>query len=185
MFVKINGETHYLRRAVDYEGEILESYVTKKRDKKAALKFLRKALKRHVLAESIVTDGLNSYPAAMRELSNENRREMGRWKNNQVENPHIPLRREERVMQRFRRMKSLQNFANRRRVRFSLTAPFLGPTDFKNGFALALNSETAALQRAPQCIGCRAIDFGFIDTQLHPRRPQWRCKQSLHISAKN
>ncbi|MEP4785791.1 MAG: IS6 family transposase, partial [Erythrobacter sp.] len=51
VFVKINGETHYLWRAVDHEGEILESYVTKKRDKKAALKFLRKALKRHGQAE--------------------------------------------------------------------------------------------------------------------------------------
>lgn len=47
VFVKINGETHYLWRAVDQEGEILESYVTKRRDKKAALRFLKKALKRH------------------------------------------------------------------------------------------------------------------------------------------
>ncbi|MEP2734650.1 MAG: IS6 family transposase, partial [Erythrobacter sp.] len=112
VFVKINGETHYLWRAVDHEGEILESYVTKKRDKKAALKFLRKALKHHGQAERIVTDGLKSYPAAMRELGNENRREMGRWKNNRVENSHLPFRRKERVMQRFRRMKSLQKFAS-------------------------------------------------------------------------
>ena len=60
MFVKINGETHYLWRAVDQECEILESYVTKKRDKRAALQFLKKALKRHGLAEEIVTDGLRS-----------------------------------------------------------------------------------------------------------------------------
>ncbi len=66
VFVKINGETHYLWRAVDHEGGILESYVTKKRDKKAALKFLRKGLRRHVPAEKIVPDGLKSYPAAMR-----------------------------------------------------------------------------------------------------------------------
>lgn len=112
VFVKINGETHDLWRAVDHEGEILESYVTKKRDKKAALKFLRKALKRHGQAEKIVTDGLKSYPAAMRELGNENRQEMGRWKNNRAENSHLPFRRRERVMQRFRRMKSLQKFAS-------------------------------------------------------------------------
>ena len=112
MFVKINGETHYLWRAVDHEGEILESYVTKKRDKKAALKFLRRALKHHGQAEKIVTDGLRSYPAAMCELGNENRCEMGRWKNNRVENSHLPFRRKERVMQRFRRMKSLQKFAS-------------------------------------------------------------------------
>lgn len=108
MFVKINGETHYLWRAVDHEREILESYVTKKRDKKGALNFLRKALKLHGNAEAIVTDGLKSYPPAMRELGNENRREVGRWTNNRVENLHLPFRRKERVMQRFRRMKSLQ-----------------------------------------------------------------------------
>ena len=112
VFVKINGETHYLWRAVDQEGEILESYVTKKRDKKAALRFLKKALKRHGQAERIVTDGLKSYPAAMRELGNEDRREMGRWKNNRVENSYLPFRRRERAMLRFRQMKSLQKFAS-------------------------------------------------------------------------
>ncbi len=70
VFVKINGERHYLWRAVDHEGEILESYVTRKRDKSAALKFLKKALKRHGQAETIVTDGLKSYPAAMRNIGN-------------------------------------------------------------------------------------------------------------------
>ena len=112
VFVKINGETHYLWRAVDHEGEILESYVTKKRDKKAALRFLKKALRRHGQAEVIVTDGLKSYPSAMRELGNEGHREMGRWKNNRAENSHLPFRRKERVMQRFRRMKTLQKFAS-------------------------------------------------------------------------
>ena len=112
MFVKINGETHYLWRAVDNEGEILESYVTKKRDKKAALEFIKKALGRHGQVEKVVTDGLKSYASAMRELGNENRREMGRWKNNRAENSHLPFRRRERVMQRFRRMKSLQKFAS-------------------------------------------------------------------------
>ena len=112
VFVKINGETHYLWRAVDHEGEVLESYVTKKRDKRAALKFLCKAMKRHGPVEKIVTDGLKSYPSAMRELGNECRREMGRWKNNRVENSHLPFRRRERVIQRFKRMKSLQKFAS-------------------------------------------------------------------------
>ena len=70
VFVNINGERHYLWRAVDHEGEVLESYVTKKRDRSAALAFLKKALKRHGGAETIVTDGLKSYPAAMRELGN-------------------------------------------------------------------------------------------------------------------
>ncbi|MEZ5687476.1 MAG: IS6 family transposase [Caenibius sp.] len=112
VFVKINGERHYMWRAVDHEGEVLESYVTKKRDKSAALAFLKKALKRHGKAETIVTDGLKSYPAAMKELGNQDRREMGRWLNNRAENSHLPFRRRERAMQRFRQMKSLQKFAS-------------------------------------------------------------------------
>lgn len=112
VFVKINGETHYLWRAVDHEGEILESYVTKTRDKKAALRFFKKTLKRHGKAEAIVTDGLQSYPAAMRELGNLERREVGRWLNNRAENSHLPFRRRERAMLRFRQMKALQKFAS-------------------------------------------------------------------------
>lgn len=112
VFVKINGERHYLWRAVDHEGEILESYVTKKRDKSAALRFLKKALKRHGRVEAIVTDGLGSYPAAMRKLGNLDRREVGRWLNNRAENSHLPFRRRERAMLRFRRMKSLQKFVS-------------------------------------------------------------------------
>jgi putative transposase len=112
VFVKINGERHYLWRAVDHEGEILESYVTKKRNKAAALAFIKKALKRHGRAEKMVTDGLRSYPAAMRELGILDRREMGRWKNNRAENSHLPFRRRERAMLRFRRMKTLQKFVS-------------------------------------------------------------------------
>ena len=78
LFVKINGETHYLWRAVDHEGEILENYVTNKRNKSAALAFMKRALKRHGKAETIVTDGLRSYPAAIRDLGNVDRRDMGR-----------------------------------------------------------------------------------------------------------
>ena len=106
VFVKINEERHYLWRAVDHEGEVLESYVTKKRNKAAALMFLKKALKRHGQAETIVTDGLKSYPAAMRSLGNVDRREMGRWLNNRAENSHLPFRRRERAMLRFRHTSS-------------------------------------------------------------------------------
>ncbi len=112
VFVKINGERHYLWRAVDHEGEVLESYVTKKRDRASALAFLKKALKRHGRAEAIVTDGMRSYPAAMRELGNLDRREMAKLLNNKAENSHLPFRRRERAMQRFRQMKSLQKFAS-------------------------------------------------------------------------
>ncbi len=111
MFVKINGETHYLWRAVDHEGEVLESVVTKTRDKKAALKFLRKAMKRHGRADVLVTDKLRSYGAAMKELGVADRQETGRWLNNRAENSHLAFRRRERVMLRFRRVRSLQKFA--------------------------------------------------------------------------
>ena len=112
MFVKVNGESHYLWRAVDQEGEVLESYVTKRRDKRAALCFMEKALKKNGPVEKITTDGLPSYKAAMSELGNQDRQEIGRWANNRVENSHLPFRRRERVMQRFKRMKSLQKFAS-------------------------------------------------------------------------
>ena len=112
LYVKINGETHYLWRAVDHEGEILESYVTKTRDKAAALRFLKKALKRHGRVEKVVTDGLSSYPAAMKDIGNAARREVGRHLNNRAENSHLPFRRRERAMLRFRQMKSLQKFAS-------------------------------------------------------------------------
>jgi putative transposase len=112
MYVKIGGEMHYLWRAVDQEGEILESYVTKTRDKKAALAFIKKALKRHGCVETITTDGLRSYGAAMDELGNREKQEIGRWANNRVENSHLPFRRRERAMLRFRQMKSLQKFAS-------------------------------------------------------------------------
>lgn len=81
VFVKINGETHYLWRAVDHEGEVLESYVTKKRVKKAALRFFKKPLQRHGSPVEIVTDGLKSYPEALKELGIEDRRIVGRWEN--------------------------------------------------------------------------------------------------------
>jgi putative transposase len=109
--VKINGERHYLWRAVDHEGEVLESYVTKTRDKKAALKFLKKAMRRHGRPEKIVTDKLRSYGAALNEIGAANRQETGRWLNNRAENSHLPFRRRERAMQRFRRMRNRQEFA--------------------------------------------------------------------------
>jgi putative transposase len=112
VYVKINGETHYLWRAVDHEGEVLESYVTKTRDKAAALKFIKKAMKRNGTAETITTDGLRSYKAAMKEIGNAEKQEVGRWANNRCENSHQPLRRRERAMLRFRRMKTLQKFAS-------------------------------------------------------------------------
>lgn len=111
MFVKINGERHYLWRAVDNEGEVLESFVTKTRDKAAALKFLKKTLKRHGRVDAIVTDRLRSYGASLRAVGAADRQETGRWLNNRAENSHLPFRSRERAMPRFRRLRSLQKFA--------------------------------------------------------------------------
>ncbi len=112
VFVRINGEVNYLWRAVNHEDEVLEVFVTKRRDRKVALRFLRKAMKRYGRPEVIVTDRLRSYRAAMREIGNEIRQETGRWLNNRAENSHQPFRRRERAMARFRSSKSLQKFAS-------------------------------------------------------------------------
>ena len=110
VFVRINGDTFYLWRAVDHEGEVLESFVTKRRNRRAALKFLRKAMKRNGCPKAIVTDRLRSYGAAMKVIGNADRQETGRWLNNRAENSHQPFRRREQAMSKFRSAKSLQKF---------------------------------------------------------------------------
>ena len=111
VFVKINGETLYMWRAVDHEGEVLDAFVSKRRDRKAALIFLRKLMKRYGRPGQVVTDKLRSYGAAMKEIGNADRQMTGRWLNNRDENSHQTFRRRERAMTRFRRMRSLQKFA--------------------------------------------------------------------------
>jgi len=112
VFVRINGKQKYLWRAVDHEGEVLESYVTETRDKAAALKFIKKAMRRHGRTKAIVTDRLRSYGAALKEIGAAKLQHTGRQLNNRAENCHLPFRRRERAMQRFRRMKTLQKFAS-------------------------------------------------------------------------
>ncbi len=111
VFVKVNGKWHYLWRAVDREGEVLEAVVTKRRNKQTALKLLRKLMKRHGKTEEVVTGRFASYKAALRDLGALEKQRTGRWLNNRVENSHLPFRRRERAMQRFRRKRSLQKFA--------------------------------------------------------------------------
>ena len=112
VFVRINGETYYLWRAVDHEGEVLEAFVTKRRNRRAALKFLKKAMKRYGSPKIIVTDKLRSYRTAMKKIGNVDRQETGRWLNNRAENSHQPFRRRERAMIKFRAAKSLQKFVS-------------------------------------------------------------------------
>ncbi len=112
VFVRINGETHYLWRAVDHEGEVLEVFATKRRNRKAALDFLKRAMKRYGQPEIVVTDRLRSYRAAMNEIGNGAIQECGRWLNNRAENSHQLFRRREGAMARFRDIKTLQKFAS-------------------------------------------------------------------------
>ncbi len=112
MFVRINGEIHYLWRAVDHEGEVLEVFATKRRDRKAALKFLKRTMRRYGRPGTIVTDRLQSYGAAMKAIGNVSLQECGRWINYRAENSHLPFRRRERAMAKFRDVKTLQKFAS-------------------------------------------------------------------------
>ena len=139
--MRINGELHYLWRAVDHEGEVLEAYVTKTRKRKAALKFLRKAMKRYGSPGQVVTDKLPSYKAAFRDLGIASRQETGRWLNYRAENSHQPLRRREKIMTRFRSMRSLQKFAAVQSCihnHFNLERHFYRREDFKENRTQAL-----------------------------------------------
>jgi putative transposase len=85
-------------------------FFIKRRDRKAALKLLRKTMKRNGRAHIVVTDNLRFYGAAMKVIGNADRQETGRWLNNRAENSHQPFRRRERAMLRFRWMRTLQKF---------------------------------------------------------------------------
>ena len=97
---------------LDHEGEVLEVFATKRRDRRAALKFLKRAMKRYGRPRSIVTDRLRSYRAAMKVIGNATDQRCGRWLNNRDENSHRPFRRREGAMAKFRDVKTLQKFAS-------------------------------------------------------------------------
>jgi putative transposase len=112
VFVKINGERRCFWRALDHEGEVLASFVTRTRDKKAALNFLKKAMRKHGRGVRCDTDRLRSYGATLKDLGAADRQEAGRWHKNRAENSRLVLRRRERAMLRFRRRASLQESAS-------------------------------------------------------------------------
>jgi putative transposase len=141
VFVRINGETHYLWRAVDHEGEVLEVFVTKRRDRRAALKFLKRAMKRYGQPKVIVTDRLRSYRAAMNVIGNGADRECGRWLNDRAENSHQPFRRREGEMAKFRETKFLKKFAPIHASihnHFNLDRQLTRRADFKQNRSVAL-----------------------------------------------
>jgi putative transposase len=144
VFVRINGELHYLWQAVDHEGEVLESFVTKRRDRKAVLRFLRKTMKRYDCPNVIVTDRLRSYPTAMKTIGIAKRHETGRWLNYRVENSHQPFRRRARAMAKFRSAKSLEKFVS---IQSSVHNHFNQECHLRNRQIFKLNRSTALAER--------------------------------------
>ena len=111
VFIRINCEMQYFWRAVDHEDEVLEVFATKRRDCRAALKFLKRTMKRYGRPRSIVTDRLWSYRSAMKAIGNAADQECGRWFNNRAEISHQPFRPRVRAMVKLTDVKTLQKFA--------------------------------------------------------------------------
>ena len=111
VYLRIDGRMAYLWRAVDSEGEVLDVLVQTKRNTYAALKLMRKLLKKYgFIPDFLITDDLRSYGAAARNLGIEKHHERGRWRNNRAENSHQPTRRREHKMQGFKSRGSAQRF---------------------------------------------------------------------------
>jgi len=111
MVVRIAGKRMYLWRAADHEGEVLDMLVQRRRDKRAALRLMRKLLKKQGFAPTLLTtDKLGSYGSAFRHLRLTCPHEQGLRKNNRAENSHQVVRRRERKMQRFKSARSAQRF---------------------------------------------------------------------------
>ena len=111
MVIRIAGERMYLWRAVDHEGEVLDMLVQRRRDSRAALRLMRKLLKKQGFASKLlITDKLRSYAAAFRRLRLTCPHEQGLRMNNRAENSHQVVRRREHKMQRFKSARSTQLF---------------------------------------------------------------------------
>jgi putative transposase len=133
VFVRINGKQKYLWRAVNQEGDVLESYVTEPRDKAAALKFIKKAMRRHGRTKVIVTDRPRSYGAALKEIGSGGLQQTGRRLNNRAENSHLPFRHERRTK-----------------------GPFLGPL---TGAIVGLAVIGFVMEEVSQVKGPRKVEF--------------------------
>ena len=111
VFIKIRGQFHYVWRAVDQDGDVIDILVTKKRDRRAAKRFFRKALKHQENPPwQLVTDKLRSYPAAHREVFPSVHHRTGQYENNRAEVSHQHTRKQERQMRRFKSMAQAQLF---------------------------------------------------------------------------
>ena len=111
VFVKINGTIHYLWRAVDQHGNVLDVLVQPRRNATAAKRFFRKLLKGlQYVPRVIVTDGLSSYQVAHREIVPSVQHRRSKYLNNRAENSHQPTRQRERAMKRFTSVRHAQRF---------------------------------------------------------------------------
>jgi len=120
---------------------VLEVFASKRRNRKAARKFLPRAMKRYGSPQSIVTHRLASYGAALRTLGIKRRKQWGRWLNNRAENSHQPFRRRELAIAKFRNFKTLQKFASAHAAihnLFNLERHLVSRTIYKQNRAAAL-----------------------------------------------
>ncbi len=151
-YLKIDCPMVYLWRAVDAEGEVLDVLVQSRRDKHAALKLMRKLLKKYgFVPDRLITDDLRSYGAAARDLGIECRHERGRCKNNRAENSHQPTRRRERKMQRFKSPGSAQKFLSTHAAvynTFNVQRHLTSARTHRSFRAAAMNTWRAAVQVA-------------------------------------
>ena len=158
MVIVIRGRRHWLWRAVDNEGEVLDFLVQSKRNARAALKLLRKLLKKHGWAPTrITTDSLRSYHAAVRALGLTAEHIDNKRANNRAENSHQPVRRRERKQQRFKSPGSAQRILNIQSAVYNTSTSNVnystdprssgfGLTPSMCGIARARQSERAVLQ---------------------------------------
>ena len=121
VFVKINGKQHYLWRAVDQDGEVVDVYLQSKRDGAAAKRFFRRLIRSHGSEpRKIVTDKLRSYPVAHREVIPESIHVTDRYANNRAEQSHEATRVRERGMRKFRSIRQAQRFGSTHAAVFNL-----------------------------------------------------------------
>jgi putative transposase len=151
-FVRFNGKCVYLWRAVDCEGEVLDVLVQSRRNKRAAMKMMRKLLKSQGFAPAaIVTDKLPSYGAALSNLGMKARHITGGRLNNRAENSHLPIRLRERRMQRFKSAGSAQRFLSTHAAiynTFNIQRRLISRRTLRQFRAEAMNRWTAATAAA-------------------------------------
>src|SRR3974390_31490 len=121
MFVSIRGRQMYLWRAIDDEGEVLEVLLTSKRDKRAALRLMRKLLRKHGVSPTVImTDRYRVYGAAFKDIGLQVDHVMDKRANNRIESSHVPIRRRERKRQGFKSARSAQRFLSMHAATYNL-----------------------------------------------------------------